>query len=532
MDLGRGSILTQVDERALVEHLHKLSSYGYGLTKTQVIHLATNMADELGRREGKAKGRLLSDTWYRLFRQRWPDLRLVAPSKLQMSRAKSTTAAVLSSYFEELRQVMDRYDLRDKPYHIYNVDETNINAEHKPPKVVCGDQGSRTNAITSHRIATTTVLACGNAAGRALPPYYVFKGKRMMPELMDGALPGSKMTLTETGWSNGAVFSKFLTEHFVPSLPPREDGEYVLLMYDGHTSHISTTVIDFARANQVILFVLPAHTSHITQPLDVACFSAMKSAYNQECALYMQKNPGQVITRYEIAWLSLAAYLRALKEENLKAAFRKTGIFPLDPNAVKIGEVSKTSTLVTPTSSTTPSEEKHQIGPMGDMGEAQGWTNQTPSEADLFLSSRTPSPPEATQKKRAVSKKYYRASGVSITENNIFLKLIRADEERSKAKLSKGKEKKATSQAGPSSSAAASRRLFVNLPTSDDTDDEEDENPCCVCRRNTPPHPPQDHVEIFSWVACDRCTHWVHQKYCTGSSRKFGKDDVYMCPCH
>ena len=94
-----------------------------------------------------------------------------------MRRAKATTKEALSSYFDELEKIIDKYNLKDKPANIYNVDETNFNAQHKPPKVATSTEKSRTNAITSHRIGSTTVLACGNAAGRALPTYYVFKGK-------------------------------------------------------------------------------------------------------------------------------------------------------------------------------------------------------------------------------------------------------------------------------------------------------------------------------------------------------------------
>ena len=50
--------------------------------------------------------------------------------------------------------------------------------------------------------STTTVLGCGNASGFAVPPYFVFKGKRMMDDLINGATPGAAGTVSETGWSN------------------------------------------------------------------------------------------------------------------------------------------------------------------------------------------------------------------------------------------------------------------------------------------------------------------------------------------
>ena len=528
------------------------------------------MVDELGRRPVELKGRPLSKTWFKLFMRRWPTLKLVSPSKLEMNRAKATTKEAMSNYFSELKRIMDKYQLYDKPGMVYNMDETNFNAEHKPPKVV-GEKGKKTNSIISHRSATTTLIACGNAAGRSLPPYYVFKGKRRTPELLDGALPGSNMDMTESGWSNTEVLTNFLKNHFLPNLPPRQDDEYVLLLYDGHTSHVARPVVEFARKNRILLFVLPAHTSHISQPLDVACFGSMKRTYGSECAKYMQENPGIMITRYDIARLTSPAYLRALRAENLKAAFRKAGIVPFDPTALGIEEVTQTSTLVTPAKPTAAPASAHDIphnvGPNGDNGEHH--TSHSQSEAVRFLASKTPSPPQppAEKKTKKGGTPQFRASGLCITEDHVYLKLVQAEEEREKAKATKRGVKKAqksgcgdqtgpsndepeeensrrrkakvsrkskggnqvgplndqqeeekstkrkakvsrksgsADQAGPSGTSSKECNRKLFVPSAFDSEAEDDENPCCVCRRNTPPHPPQEGPMIFTWVACDK----------------------------
>ena len=46
----------------------------------------------------------------------------------------------------------------------------------------------------------------------------------------------------------------------------------ILILYDGHKSHISLTLTDWAKKHNVILFVLLPHTSHVKQPLDVGVF--------------------------------------------------------------------------------------------------------------------------------------------------------------------------------------------------------------------------------------------------------------------
>ena len=58
-------------------------------------------------------------------------------------------------------------------------------------------------------------------------------------------------------------------DFFLHSIPPTRP---VLLIQDGHVSHMSVELIELARANNIHLSCLPSHTTHILQPLDVGVF--------------------------------------------------------------------------------------------------------------------------------------------------------------------------------------------------------------------------------------------------------------------
>ena len=62
--------------------------------------------------------------------------------------------------------------------------------------------------------------------------------------------------------------------HLLKYLPERIEKNPVLLLYDGHRSNINLGIINLAQQEHVVLFVFPAHTSHVLQPLDVdvGCF--------------------------------------------------------------------------------------------------------------------------------------------------------------------------------------------------------------------------------------------------------------------
>jgi hypothetical protein len=97
------------------------------------------------------------------------------PAALDSVRAKQTTPECVDAYFTSLKQVIDELGLTDKPHLIYNLDETGISPEHRPPNVIAPTK-EKAQAVTSPRSSTTTVIACVNAAGGQLPPYFVFKG--------------------------------------------------------------------------------------------------------------------------------------------------------------------------------------------------------------------------------------------------------------------------------------------------------------------------------------------------------------------
>ena len=132
--------------------------------------------------------------------------------------AKCTSDDVVENYFAELEKILIKYNLKDNTHLIFNADEKGLKQDHKPPSIVARTD-YHPNAVTAERSKTTTILGCGSAGGVAIPPFFVFAGKRMLPELMKGATPGTADTVSDSGLSNGEVFRKYLEEHFLKFIP-------------------------------------------------------------------------------------------------------------------------------------------------------------------------------------------------------------------------------------------------------------------------------------------------------------------------
>jgi translation initiation factor IF-1 len=78
---------------------------------------------------------------------------------------------------------------------------------------------------------------------------------------------------------------------------------------------------------------MPAHSSHLLQPLDVGCFGPLKKAYSREIEHLIRCSVTH-ISKTEFFPAFHAAFRAAITEENIKGFFRGAGLAPFDPESV------------------------------------------------------------------------------------------------------------------------------------------------------------------------------------------------------
>ncbi|XP_030765488.1 uncharacterized protein LOC115889576 [Sitophilus oryzae] len=184
-------------------------------------------------------------------------------------------------------------------------------------------------------IINTTLVVCTSAAGHYVAPMIIFKRKRMMAELAEGAPPGCSLQVSDTGYINSDLFVVWLPK-FIEVVRPTPDQKLILVL-DCHSTHSKKLeAINLARDNGVILLQLPEHTTHRLQPLDVAIF--MQVYYKQAVKKWMEAYPGLAMTQYQVAKLlmpmekSLDAYGKAATIRFAINEFSKCGIGPVNRN--------------------------------------------------------------------------------------------------------------------------------------------------------------------------------------------------------
>ena len=127
-----------------------------------------------------------------------------------------------------------------------------------------------------------------------MPPFIIFAAKQINLLWTQDEVVGSRYAVSDNGWITRELFFYWLEKHFLQNAVVYHP---ILLLLNGHSSHFELKTIQLARQNNMIMFCLPPHTTHVCQPLDCSFFGPLKKSWQQECHHFYRKNPGKVTTR-------------------------------------------------------------------------------------------------------------------------------------------------------------------------------------------------------------------------------------------
>ena len=93
-------------------------------------------------------------------------------------------------------------------------------------------------------------------------------------------------------------------------------GGFRLLIIDGHESHCSVDFQDLCKEKNIVLLCMPPHSSHLLQPLDVACFSPLKRKYG-DAVSGLARNRTYYISKETFLLAFKAAFEYSIIKENI-----------------------------------------------------------------------------------------------------------------------------------------------------------------------------------------------------------------------
>ncbi|XP_013379225.1 uncharacterized protein LOC106150784 [Lingula anatina] len=313
------------DEEALIAYAMLMADWGFPLTRDLMGHFAKGIMKE---RDPNVEF-LASDGWWWRLRQRHPELSLRKPGLINRGRAVMSQPSVAESHFDLLKETLALHNITD-PSKIYNVDETYFQSK-ASSKVVAkkGKQFPYEREVTNAN--HVTVVECGSAVGQLLPPMIIFEGCPPAPEAIQQGPEDALYGSSESGYIDSDMYLQWFVKIFLKHAPSARP---LILLQDNLAAHASKGLIDSAKENNIILFNIPAHTSHFLQPLD-QIFKDLKLEYRKiaKSASLLRKN--LLITKATFPAIFKSARRKALTPEKLSASFKTTGIWPLNPKAIK-----------------------------------------------------------------------------------------------------------------------------------------------------------------------------------------------------
>lgn len=327
---GPQPVLGLDEEGRLVEYLKQMCSFGYSFSRTDIINIATDFAIIMGKREPCDA---LTHQWYYKFLERWPGMEINRASSTKKQFEKATSVDCLSRYFLNLQDLMTKHNLMNKPDSIFIVDEVLLDLDRTPPSVYSWKLLMKLEKYKKGVEPTMTIIASGNASGARLPAFFIFPGKTVSSESIEDCSPGTGATCSDDGTTNCSVFQLYLENHFLKFIDRKDHDEAILVLYDGHRTHMSPSLVEMYKSQNVHLFPIPPSGSQCLVSIQKGIFGEMETLFDKECDAFIETELERSI-HSNICVVASKAYNEAVNQETLNLTFQRYGLHPFKPQIV------------------------------------------------------------------------------------------------------------------------------------------------------------------------------------------------------
>jgi hypothetical protein len=373
---------------------------------------------------------------YKRFRNRHPEIDTIIGTAIEMNRMKDTSKEVLQGWFDTFKSTMEFYNI--EPDNVYNMDESGFSiGEIQASRVIVNTAVRQKYQAQPGRQEWVTAVEAICADGTAIPPLIIFKGESLPPQWISGPnVPHDwRFDHNQKGWTSNEHGLQWLRRCFEPCTREKANGKTRLLICDGHGSHVTPEFIIHCMFYNIVLLVLPPHTSHISQPLDVGVFKPLKTYLS--AALHGLIS-SEIARLQKWEWLDKYATARkqATSEPNILSAFSTAGLFPFYPPKVlrRIPSPIEPETpadRTTPEPSVSPLEHPLLTSSPADMNVFRA-ANEFLKERITANPTLSPEERQHINRLRRSSEKFFTRSNLRAEENTALREIIQARKNRSK----------------------------------------------------------------------------------------------------
>lgn len=335
---GPQPIMTVEGEKRIANWVLNLAKCGFPIKKAELMETVTKIAIENGKID-QFLNKKPGERWYKNFLKRNPEISVREAESINKARA-TITEEFIRSWFRELQNFLKENHIEDvmtDPSRIYNGDESGFSLCPKTGKVLAPRGYKNVYSIKlGNEKETITVLVTFNANGNICPPLVIFPYVRPPKVLIQNMPENWVLGKSDSGWMRSEVFYEYIANDFNQWLNINDIKRPIILFIDGHKSHINMHLSEFCEKSQIILYALPANTTHILQPADVSVFRPLKHQWKVTIRNWQsrQENPNSSVTKINFCQIFEDALNNTDMAPCIVNGFRKCGLFPLDPDSV------------------------------------------------------------------------------------------------------------------------------------------------------------------------------------------------------
>lgn len=374
------------DENLIVELLRQIQEAGGYTSIVALMTLAQYLLDEKTLHEegkvntsGQFDKRLYpAKPWCGRFRRRHPELHLDGVVPIEDPRWFAARPEIARDFVDDFAR---RYlsDGLKKVSLIMSVDEVGFklaesgravkSVKYRDPRVRDASSTSVINGVPVDPAAAAAVAASSDEpvpvpgsenyvtviegtflgfgddgevrAAEVLPPGIIFKGREVLdrnlpPALLqasfsDPAPVAARTYASERGFPTEEIFHDWVLNVFEKCTKEFDKpGKYRLILLDGHTTHYGYKFLRTCAEHNIIPVVLPPHTAHALQPVNVGLYETLRSQIASELAPI----GSHALDMAQFLDIYLKARETVYSGENVALSFKLAGIFPADGEAV------------------------------------------------------------------------------------------------------------------------------------------------------------------------------------------------------
>lgn len=245
------------------------------------------------------------------------------------------------------------------------MDETGFqHGQRQSGTITTGKAECQTNVAKSNSTDWSSAVECVDADGALLKPMIIQQGKEprtdwFVEDSYQEEIGNWVFAYSSKGWTDNELSVLWLTECFIPQAIARRRSSHSLLILDNHGSHCTGEFIYHCFKNNIILFFIPPHTSHILQPLDLGPFAPLERLYTAALAKHTPSGAAK-IDRAQFVRLYVAAREQAFSRQYIRAGWQRSGFMPFNKDRILANPTVVAASRATPDAEDLPSTSRSQ----------------------------------------------------------------------------------------------------------------------------------------------------------------------------